>query len=456
MPRLFRASIFRIALVYLALMGATVGGIVAIVYWSTAGLIERQTSETVEAEIRGLAEQYDQDGLARLVEVIAERSGAGGDPQNVYVLASPALVALAGNLGTWPDRDPGADGWIEVPLERRDDVRRKRHIVRGRAFMLAGGYRLFVGRNAVGQEDFRDIVFDALAWALGPALLFGLLGGVVIARYSLSRVDSVRATSDEIVAGDLTRRVPLNGSGDEFDRLAQTVNHMLDRIETLMTGMRTVTDSLAHDLRSPLTRAKSGIDLALRRQSDGEAYRQALEQTNGELDNILHTFESLLRIAHVEANASGVALETLDLSTLAADLAEMFQPLAEDGGLALSADIAPDVSIAGHRQLLGQAVTNLLENALKFTPVGGQMTMGLARQGGRAVLTVADSGPGIPEADRERVLQRFVRLDESRNRPGSGLGLSLVAAVANLHCATLDLGDNEPGLKVTLTFPLSV
>jgi HAMP domain-containing protein len=264
MPRLFRASIFRIALVYLALMGATVGGIVAIVYWSTAGLIERQTSETVEAEIRGLAEQYDQDGLTRLVEVITERSGANGDPQNVYVLASPALVVLAGNLGTWPDRSPGPDGWIEVPLERRGDAKRQRHIVRGRAFMLAGGYRLFVGRNAAGQEDFRGIVLDALTWALGPALLFGLLGGVVIARYSLSRVDAVRVTSDEIIGGDLTHRVPLNGSGDEFDRLAQTVNRMLDRIETLMTGMRTVTDSLAHDLRSPLTRAKSGIDLALR------------------------------------------------------------------------------------------------------------------------------------------------------------------------------------------------
>jgi len=456
MPRLFRATIFRIVLVYLCLLGVTVGGLVGIVYWSTASLIEQQTDQTITAEIRGLAEQYDQDGLARLVAIIAERSGSQGDPQNVYVVANPAAVVLAGNLGVWPDQNPGEDGWVEVSLERLGEAGRSRHIVRGRAFRLAGGYRLFVGRDTVGLVNFRDIVLDALTWALAPAILFGVLGGGLIARYSLRRVDTVRATSEEIVAGDLTRRVPVNGSGDEFDRLAVTINSMLDRIETLMTGMRTVTDSLAHDLRSPLTRAKSGIDTALRGTDDVEHYRRSLEHTNAELDHILRTFDSLLRIAQVEADANRLALEPLDLSTLVMELAEMFRPIAEDEGISLTSNIDAGIVVAGHRQLLGQAVTNLLENAIKFTPVGGSIGVVLKVTENGAMLTLSDTGPGIPAEQRERVLQRFVRLDESRNQPGSGLGLSLVAAVARLHDAALMLSDSHPGLRVVLAFPQHV
>lgn len=453
MHRLVQTSIFRIALLYLLLLGATLAVLLGFIYWSTAGLIERQNDETVQAEIRGLAEQYRDEGLVRLMEVIHERSGPRGTPQNVYLLTGPGLQPLAGNLADWPAAASEQDGWLEVVLERSDDPSGGPHVIRGRAFDLAGGYRLFVGRDTVERADFRGIVAGALAWAVLPAVALGLLGGALIGRYSLARVDAVRAASEDIVRGDLSRRVPLTGSGDEFDRLAATINAMLARIETLMGGMRLVTDSLAHDLRSPLTRARGAIEMALRRHQDAEAYRQALEQTAAELETILRTFDALINIAQAEAGLNRLTLGELDLTALARDLLEVYQPIAEEAGLELSGEIAADVVIRGHRQLLGQAIANLLDNAVKYSPPGGRIGLTLATTGDGAALSVADSGPGIPAEDRERVLQRFVRLDDSRATPGSGLGLSLVAAVAKLHDVDLTLDDNAPGLRVTFAFP---
>jgi signal transduction histidine kinase len=452
MRRLLQTSIFRIALLYLLLLGVTLAVLLSFIYWSTAGLIERQTDETVQAEIRGLAEQYRDEGLVRLMEVIARRSGPEGSPENVYLLTGPQLQPLAGNLTGWPRDAVAEDGWMEVSLGRQDDPSGTPHIIRGRAFELAGGYLLFVGRDTVERGDFRSIVAGALAWSVLPALLLGLVGGALIARYSLSRVDAVRAASEDIVRGDLSRRVPLTGSGDEFDRLAGTINDMLARIETLMGGMRLVTDSLAHDLRSPLTRARSAIEMALRQHADAETYRQALEQTAAELETILRTFEALINIAQAEAGLNRLTLMGLDLSALARDLLEVYQPIAEEAGLELSGEIAADIVIHGHRQLLGQALANLLDNAIKYSAPGGRITLELAASEKGATLAVTDSGPGIPVEQRERVLHRFVRLDDSRGTPGSGLGLSLVAAVAKLHDVDLELVDNDPGLRVTLTF----
>lgn len=451
--RLFGTSTFQIALLYLALFSATVLGVLGFIYWSTSDLIDQQMSKTIQAEVRGLSEQYRAEGLLRLVAVIRERSGPSGSPENVYLLADPHGRPLAGNLARWPDTEPDPEGWLEVPLRRNDDPEGTPHTIRARLFTLPDGFRLLVGRDTEERGDFRSIMAEGLAWAFVPILLIGLLGGVLIGRYSLRRVDAVRAASQDIIKGDLTRRVPLSGSGDEFDRLAQTINEMLDRIDTLMTGMRVVTDSLAHDLRSPLTRAKSGIELALRRESDAGAYREALEQTSAELDTILRTFVALIDIAAAEAGMDRLSFEPVDLSGVVGDLCEMYQPIAEDAGLAFDAEIAGDLRVSGHRQLLAQAVANLLDNAVKFTPSGGRISVSLTGDGDRHRLTVDDTGPGVPVEHRGRVLQRFVRLDSSRSAPGSGLGLSLVAAVARLHGANLTLGDNSPGLRVAVEFP---
>lgn len=450
--RLFRTSTFQIAVLYLALFITSLVGVLAYIYWSTTGIIDHQMNETIQAEIRGLSEQYREEGLGRLVEIIQERSSRSENLENVYLLTDPILRPLAGNLEAWPGQPHASGDWAEIQLRRNSDPPERKRTIRIRLFDLPGGYHLLVGRDTEEQGNFRHIMEDGLAWALAPVLLLGLGGGVLVGRYALRRVDAVAATSREIVKGDLTRRVPLSGSGDEFDRLAQTINDMLEQIDMLMTGMRTVTDSLGHDLRSPLTRAKSSIELALRRETDTDAYRTALEQTDTELDTILRTFEALIDIASAEAGLSRQNMTALDLTGLVQDLFEMYQPIAEDAKLELNAAVEEEITVVGNRQMLGQAIANLLDNSVKFTPPGGRIEMSLAKEDKNTVLRIADTGPGIPAEERENVLKRFVRLDSSRKTPGSGLGLSLVAAVARLHSATLSLGDNEPGSITTLTF----
>ena len=453
--RLLRTSTFRLSLLYVVLFGASVLVLLAFIYWTTVRVIDRQTSDTIEAEVRGLAEQYRARGIGQLVAVIEERSGPYGDPDSVYLLADPGLRRLSGNLSAWPREAAGAGaGWVEISA-RRASGDEAHGTIRARTFVLPGGFRLLVGRDPRGRAAFEDLILESLGGALGITLVLGLLGGLVMSRRMLRRVDAVRETGQRIVRGDLSRRMPVTGVGDEFDRLSITVNEMLDEIETLMTGLRTVTDSVAHDLRSPLTRLKSRLELALREgPADGQGHRAALERAIAETDGILRTFATLMEIARAESGKAGIGLEPVDLRAIVADMVELYAPLAEEKGLAIEAEIGEAGSVAGHGQFLSQLVANLLDNALTYTPEG-RIRVSLAPEDSGAVrLLVEDSGPGIPPEERERVLQRFVRLDASRTGGGSGLGLSLVAGVATLHRAALAL-DESPlrGLRVSVTFP---
>ena len=455
--RLLRTSTFRLSLLYVCLFGASVLVLLAFIYWTTVRVIDRQTSETIEAEVRGLAEQYRARGVGRLIAVIEERSGTYGDPDSVYLLADPGLRPLAGNLNAWPREATGPEGgWVEI-VARRADGEEAHGTIRARAFVLPGGFRLLVGRDSRGRADFEGLILESLGGALGITLVLGLLGGLAMSRRMLRRVDAVRETGQRIVRGDLSRRMPVTGVGDEFDRLSVTVNEMLDEIETLMTGLRTVTDSVAHDLRSPLTRLKSRLELALRDgQTEGGGHRAALERAIAETDGILRTFATLMEIARAESGKAGIAMAPVDLRAITADMVELYAPLAEEKGLAIEAALEAVGEVAGHGQFLSQLVANLLDNALAYTPEG-RIRVTLAREpSGAARLTVEDSGPGIPPEERERVLQRFVRLDASRSGGGSGLGLSLVAGVASLHRARLAL-DESPlgGLWASVAFPPS-
>ena len=453
--RLLRTSTFRLSLLYVVLFGASVLLLLAFIYWTTVRVIDSQTSDTIEAEVRGLAEQYRARGIRQLVAVIEERSGPYGDPDSVYLLADPGFRRLAGNLSAWPREAAGAEaGWVEIAATRASGEE-AHGTIRARTFTLPGGFRLLVGRDPRGRADFEDLILESLGGALGITLVLGLLGGLVMSRRMLRRVDAVRETGQRIVRGDLSRRMPVTGVGDEFDRLSITVNEMLDEIETLMTGLRTVTDSVAHDLRSPLTRLKSRLELALREgPADEDRHRVALERAIAETDGILRTFATLMEIARAESGKAGIALEPLDLRIVVADMVELYAPLAEEKGLAIDAALEESGEVSGHGQFLSQLVANLLDNALAYTPEG-RIRVSLAREDSGAVrLVVEDSGPGISPEERERVLQRFVRLDTSRTGGGSGLGLSLVAGVATLHRAVLAL-DESPlgGLRVTVTFP---
>jgi signal transduction histidine kinase len=456
--RLFRTSTFRLSLLYVGLFSASVLVLLAFIYWTTVRVIDGQTMATIEAEIRGLAEQYRARGLRRLVAVIEERSGLYGDPDSVYLLTDPSLRPLAGNLSAWPiEAEAPESQWVDISATRAgegDDEGETRDI-RARNFVLPEQFRLLVGRDPRGRSDFEGLIVESLGWALAITLALGLLGGLFISRNMLRRVDAVRETSQRIVRGDLSRRMPVTNVGDEFDRLSSTVNEMLDEIEKLMTGLRTVTDSVAHDLRSPLTRLKSRMELALLEGSaDRSSYREALERAIAETDGILRTFNVLMEIARAESGTSQITMSPVDLRAVIKDMVELYRPLCEEKGLALEATFDEEMVVTGHEQFLSQLIANLIDNALKYTETG-RITVALSRTPlGKPCLAVDDTGPGIPAAERERVLQRFVRLDTSRTTSGSGLGLSLVAGVASLHQAKLVLGESPlGGLCVSVTFP---
>ena len=438
--RLLRTTTFRLALLYMVLFCASALVLLAFIYWTTVRVIDRETNAIIEAEIRGLAEQYRTRGLSRLVTVIEERSEEFGDPDSAYLLVDAGFNRLAGNVSAWPQEATAAGdgGWVSISVEHAEEGDDRN--IRARTFLLPGDFRLLVGRDPRGRTDFQAVIYESLGWAMAITVGLGIAGGLFLGRNMLRRVEAVRSTSQRIMRGDLSQRMPVGTADDEFDRLSLTLNEMLDAIERLMSGMRTVTDSVAHDLRSPLTRLKSRLELALidREKTAGE-YRHALEEAIEETDGILRTFSALMEIARAEAGAAQLEMEPVNLEAVVADILELYQPVAEEKGITLTDQVAPGLSIEGHKPFLSQMLANLLDNAIKYTPFGGQVALSLSRIGRQAVLRVDDSGPGVPEAERERVLERFVRLEASRTSPGSGLGLSLVAGVATLHGATLTL-----------------
>jgi signal transduction histidine kinase len=451
--RLLETSTFRLALVYLALFGVSALALLGYLYWATAGVLERQIAETIEAEIQGLVEQYRSEGLPRLHNVIERRSAAHPDRASVYLLTTPFGGAIAGNIDRWPLVTPDDQGWITFTVEERGEagelVLRR---ARARIFLLSGGFRLLVGREVEDRLQMQSQLRTALGWGLALTLILGLAGGFLMSRGMLRRIEAINRTTRRIMAGDLSQRIELRGSRDEFDQLAENLNAMLDQIERLLDGMRQVSDNIAHDLRTPLNRIRARIEVALIGRLDEAEARALLEQTLTDAEAMIGTFNALLAIARAEAGSERAPLEPVDLEALTADLAELYGPLAEDKGLQFSRSCPPGLQTPGNRELLAQALANLLDNAIKYTPAGGWVRLDARHGPGGPVVSVSDTGPGIPEGDRERVLERFVRLEAHRSTPGNGLGLSLVRAVARLHGARLTLHDNQPGLTVRLGF----
>ena len=333
---------------------------------------------------------------------------------------------------------------------------------------LAEQYRqgglLLVGRDVQERREIESLITNALIWAIGLTVALGLAGGLFMSRNMLARVDEINRSSLDIMGGDLSQRLPIAGTGDELDQLGQNLNAMLDQIEALMTGMRQVTDNVAHDLRSPLNRLRNRLEVTLMQDASMDDYRQALEKTIAEADSLLGTFNALLMIARAEAGSLRDAMSWVDLSATLQDAAELYEPVAEENDLELRVAVDAGLMIWGNRELLSQAVANLLDNAIKHglpQDAANERVIEVSakpdtvRAGRGVVLSVADRGPGIPPDERQHVLERFVRLEASRNTPGSGLGLSLVAAVARLHGGAIELADNEPGLRVTLSLPVS-
>ena len=450
--RLVRTHAFRLAALYFLVFAASMLSVLFFVYWTSANFVERQTEATLDAEITGLAEQYAQRGLSGLVQIVAARSA--GDPGDamLYLVTDPEGRPLVGNIAGWPLGVPVRSGWLSFTVEARVHGHVAAHPARGSLIIVPGGYRLLVGRDISDAAAFRNRVKLTLLWSGLVALGVGLLGGAAMSRNLLRRVELVNRTSERVMAGNLSDRVPLDGTSDEFDLLAANLNRMLDQIERLMTAMREVTDDVAHDLKTPLARLRAQLELALIGPADAGAQNEAIRAAIDEADRMLATFNALLRIAEAEAGGGPDRSETLDLGEVARAAAEFYEPVAEEKEFTLDLAIEPGVSISGDRHLLAQALANLLDNALKYARAG-ELEVRVCRSGEHAVLEVADRGPGIPEADREAVFDRFVRLEPSRSTPGNGLGLSLVRAVAYRHHGTVTLVDNRPGLRVRLEFP---
>lgn len=451
---LLRTSNFRLALVYMALFGASVAVLLTFMYWSTAGYMSQQTDETIEAEVTGLAERYRLTGLAGLTEVIRERLARDPNGASVYLLADFNFMPLLGNLRQWPVAESFGDEWLEFKLPDQAAEGRVGHIARARHFQLRGGFHLLVGRDINELKAMKELMVEAIWWGLGITVLLGLVGGTMMSWSMLRRVEAINETSREIMAGDLSRRVPAHGTGDEFDQLASNLNEMLDKIQTLMDGVRQVSDNIAHDLKTPLARLRNRLEQVRDEGARHDEDKHALiDRAVMEADSLLATFNALLRIARIESGKSKSAFADVDLAALARDVAELYEPLAEENGQTLTTTITVSKHVSGDRDLLFQALANLMDNAVKYTPRHGKLELCVADSPSGVVIEVADTGPGIPAQQRDKVFQRFYRLDESRSTPGNGLGLSLVRAVALLHDAHIQLSDNAPGLRVQLALP---
>jgi signal transduction histidine kinase len=457
--KLFRTTTFKLTLVYLAVFALFAVFLLGYFFLHTRVLITEQINDTVNAEITGLTEQYRLGGIRRLVDVIDARARRPGS--SLYLVTTFNGDSLAGNISSLAPGILDTPGWNETTYHRLEETDNSEHQALVRVFQLPGGFRLLVGRDLDERERLFHIVIDAGRWSAAIVVVLGILGGLFITRRVLRRVDAMTETTRTIMAGELSGRLPVAGTGDELDRLAENLNEMLERIEALMLGLKEVSDNIAHDLKTPLTRLHNRAEDALRVAKGEGEYREALEQTLDESESLIRTFDALLMIARAEAGHSRDDMAEFDAAEIARDVGELYEPLAEEKGITLKVEADQAAPVKGNRELVSQALANLIDNAIKYAgpdhpSANGQAAQIVVRalnEGEHILLSVDDSGPGIPAEDHARVTERFVRLEQSRSKPGSGLGLSLTAAVARLHGGELKVEDNQPGLKSIIALP---
>jgi signal transduction histidine kinase len=465
--KLIRTTAFRLTLVYLFLFALFAASLLGYFAWNTRRLINEQIATTVDAEIGEISQIWERRGLRPLVGTIQNRALRPG--ANLYLLTTPAGQAVAGNVGALAPGVMATTGWSETVYRLIDDQDLADHRALVRVTELSSGFRLLIGRDLEERRRLFGIVAAAAQWSVLIVVVLGLGGGIFVARRVLHRIDAMTGTTQRIMAGDLSGRLPVGRSGDELDRLAENLNAMLERIEALMMGLKEVSDNIAHDLKTPLTRLRNRAEEALAKSGNEAEYRAALERTIEESDGLIRTFNALLMIARAESGQARDNMDDFDGAEVAHGIQELYEPLAEDSGLTLNVKAEP-APLHGNRELISQALANLVENAIKYgrpqpapQPLGADAAAGRGagrdilieakRDRDQVLLSVTDRGPGIPQADRKHAVERFVRLEASRSQPGSGLGLSLASAVATLHGGDLRLGDAHPGLRATLALP---
>lgn len=449
---------FRLVVWYAAVFGASVAILLAVVYWIALGTINQQIRDSVERETTVLTEVYRNRGFDSVVRAIQLRVAELGSPRMYYLLQDAAGRRIAGNL---PPMTPW-EGWTVMPVPAADPAERPvkgnpadGHSILVQGARLANDEFLLVGENRYGAVKAQEAIIGALGVGIAITVLLAFAGGALLAGGFLRRIEEINRTSRSIIDGNLSNRVPTRGGGDEMDQLAVNLNTMLDRIQVLMESLKRVSDDIAHDLRTPLSRLRQRLEVARDRAKTPEDYAAVVDQSLGEVDAILETFAALLRIAQIESGSRRASFADVPLEGVVFAVSEIYAPVAEDSGHRLEARVEGSATVHGDRELLTQMAANLVENSIRHCPPEAVITVRLAAEGGAPALCVADTGPGIPAAEREKAFRRFYRLDVSRTTAGSGLGLALVKAVAELHGATVELSDNQPGLRVTVSFRAS-
>jgi signal transduction histidine kinase len=470
LTRLLGSTPFRLTVAYMGAFVAAAALIVLYVTWQANELLTSKAVEALRGEVASLRTQFETGGTPRLVAAISERVSEPGS--GLYLLLDADGTKLAGNLSRLPQALT-EDGQGNLFSYRRasDGSGGPERLAIGRFLPVAGGLTLVVARDIEDQRQLAAGIGRLALLSFGLLCALGVGAGILISRSMVSRIESVTETSRQIMAGDLSRRIPLSGSGDELDRLADGLNAMLARIEELLAALREVSDNIAHDLKTPLNRLRNRAEAALR-STDAGTHREGLARTIEEADDLIKTFNSLLLIARLEAGAVAESMTRVDLADVIGDIAELYEPVAEEAGLRLDVATQPGLCTVANRELVSQAVANLVDNAIKYSAAKGasaavgaapapprqtpptEIGIALSRTGDAIEIAIADRGPGIAAEDRERAIKRFVRLEKSRSRPGAGLGLSLVAAVARMHGGTVRLEDNGPGLRAVLSIPV--
>jgi signal transduction histidine kinase len=457
LARILRTTSFRLGAIYASVFGGSVIVLVAIINWIANDAMNQQLRAAIGTELAALLYRDSEGGAADVTAAVEERLQARNRPTAMfYLLTDPAGGKITGNLHA----QAPAEGWLELhqtfPVAagtaHEPGALETRTIV-ARAVRLTGGGTLFVGEDRGKVDEVRAAILEASAWAISAAILLAAVGGVLVSLGFLRRVDAINRTSRAIIDGRLAQRIPTRGTGDELDQLGRNLNEMLDRIQALMESVRQVSSDIAHDLRTPLSRLRQRLEAARLRAASIADYEATVDHAIADADAILDTFTALLRIAQIESGTRRSAFAPIDLSEVFRSLVETYAAVAEDRAQALTSTVKPAIGTLGDRELLTQMIANLIENAIRHAPSGARIRVELRRCDETAVAMVADSGPGIPPDQRARVFERFYRLERSRTSPGSGLGLALVAAVAEIHAIKIALEDNQPGLRVVLTIP---
>lgn len=448
-PRFLQATGFRFALLYTLIFVLSVCVIGWIAEAKLTSDLEDQARNRVATEAAALLTEYHRHGYKELQSAIEERLSGAQRLHFAIVDAKGRAVFGDRYLTQWANVSPGG---IHILPQQNETGATDQIMIASRP--LQGGLRLLVADNLESVEDVENVIFNGLFVALGLAVVLGFGAGALLSRSILRRVESITTTAEAIIGGHLSRRIAVTGSGDDFDRLAATLNRMLDRIAGLLENLRQVSNDIAHDLRTPLSRLRQRLEETRLHAASMQDYEASIDQAIEQADSLLDTFSALLRIAQIEAGARRASFRPVNLSEVMLTVADAYAPAIEDQGASLQTEILPEVTMTGDRELLVQLFANLIENALRYTPAGTRIVMRLTNQPQQAIAEIADNGPGIPEQERTRVFRRFYRLEQSRTTPGNGLGLSLVAAIAELHGASIDLQDNQPGLKVRISFPL--